>query len=102
MLLRWMEGIGIILFVIIVITQVVMPLWSGRRLFALFRRRQSEQLVVDARERAADAELTQAAKNIEPKLEGPNTGAASAAPGTPPPAVPPVQSGGSVRSRKRP
>ncbi len=71
MALRALEILGIVVFVILVITQIVVPLWGGRRLFPLFRRRDPEKRLVAAHERVEDAELTRAAEDLERQTETP-------------------------------
>jgi len=68
MALRALEILGIAVFLVLVTTQVVVPLWGGRRLFPLFRRRDPEKRLVAAHERVEDAELTRAAEDLERKL----------------------------------
>ena len=69
MALRALEILGIVVFVILVITQIVVPLWGGRRLFPLFRGRDSEKRLVAAHERVEDAELTRVAEDLERQAE---------------------------------
>ncbi|MCI0557841.1 MAG: hypothetical protein MN733_05050 [Nitrososphaera sp.] len=67
--LRVFELLGTILFVIFVVTQAVVPLWCGRRLFPLFRKKDAERRLVDAHERVDEARLTNAAEDLERTLK---------------------------------
>lgn len=63
--LRAVEVLGSIIFVILVFTQLVIPLWTGRRVFPLFRGKSAEERYVAAREHLHDVELTAAAASLE-------------------------------------
>lgn len=71
MALRAFEGLVALLLIILVITQLVVPLWSGRKTFPLFRQRKpAEKRLIAATEALEDAELTRGAEALEHKAKG--------------------------------
>jgi hypothetical protein len=97
MIVRIIELAAAAIIVIILATQVVAPLWTGRRLFPLFRARKAEGRLIDARERAEERGIERAAEEIEQELSAPaadpalaTAGSASVVTRAPVPPAPPT------------
>lgn len=70
-LLMVLEFVFVVLFVVFVVSQVVIPLWRGRRLFPFFRSRQSDLVdqYVEAGEDIDEAQLEHDVNNRKRSAE---------------------------------
>ena len=70
-LLTWMQYIVIALFVAFGITQMILPIISGRKMFPMFRakRNELEEKIVDLNEELHDVDLEKEAKELATQLK---------------------------------